>query len=325
MSVMGILLCLQLGADLAPDLVPDLGESPAFVDPPDVEMEFLSTVGAPGRLVEVDLGTGIDALGVVAQRLEIAAAVPLRPNLLGVLRLEQGADTGQNTTAYAVRTPSLTLGLRNQTQAGGYWIEGGLRALLPSFGPFTQGDNGYQRLSHALEAAQVMGSTDDALWLPLSTLGVGAYFGSASRSTPWRPCCGWSLDWMFEYGGQLSVGTLTTNPFGVSPLEVRSALGPQTGLIANLYTEFSAAVGEGWGLPLQVSVGVHGGASLSSIWPGQETLPVDGEIFAGWAPAFMPGIALRIARGWALLPLEGGSAVGHWTLQLRVDSPAPWG
>ncbi|MGH7435200.1 MAG: hypothetical protein ACRENE_05970, partial [Polyangiaceae bacterium] len=99
-----------------------------------------------------------------------------------------------------------------------------------------------------------------------------------------------------HYGGQTSL----------TPLHVPTWLGTESGIVGNAFAELSAGVTRlrlPWKdkdkcpTPIDVQLGAHGEASLSSIWPGNAVLPFALEAFVAWSP--VPWFRARAFVGWA--------------------------
>ena len=97
------------------------------------------------------------------------------------------------------------------------------------------------------------------------------------------------------YGGQVSL----------APMQIQSWLGPQNGVIGNALVELYAGAPRLAHRDIRVQIGVHADVSLSSIWPGDESLPMHLDGYFGWNP--LPGVIARFFYGFA------GSPLGSWT------------
>ena len=94
-----------------------------------------------------------------------------------------------------------------------------------------------------------------------------------------------------------ALGTVYGGEVSLPPLQVQSWLGPQTGFIGNAFAEVFLDAPRLGGSPVRLQVGVHGEVSLSSIWPGSDIFPIEGNAFLGWSPT--PWLSARIFTGIA--------------------------
>jgi len=114
--------------------------------------------------------------------------------------------------------------------------------------------------------------------------------------------------------GPVSLGDSFGGQISLAPVQVRSWLGPQSGVIGNVFLEPFIGV-PGW----NVRAGARGELSLSSIWPGGEPLPLHGDLFLGWNP--LPCFSLRLFGGIAGSPAPGNVLTHPFGLRLEYFAP----
>ncbi len=169
----------------------------------------------------------------------------------------------------------------------------------------------------ALGATLAGGQADDSRWLAFHSLGYQVYLNIEQRlEFPWS-------------SGVLILGTRYGVVTSLAPLSVQTWLGPEDGIIANAYLELFLAV-PWWSLPgagpsaVNLQVGLRGEGSLSSIWPGDASLPVALDPFLLWQPA--PWISARVFGCGLALPavaLTGGGGVASHPYGVRVTFYIP--
>lgn len=253
-------------------------------DPPSAtEPAYFNGIGTPRRSWELQADAAFSTSRVATGRLELGHAFTL--DLLSiVVRVDVATDTNTLDGVYAIHGPIPSLGLRARTRDANEWIEVGLR-LLPTWkGP---NDTDPSALNLSLGASLASGSADDARWLSFSRVGWQLYGAIQARTSNLLPP---SL-------GTLFLGSLYGGDISLSPLEVRSWLGPQNGLIGNAFVELFVGFPCLGAWRAQMQAGVHADASLSSIWPGSDLFPYEANVFVGWSP--VPWFAARAFGGLA--------------------------
>ncbi len=274
------------------------GETPFAIFPKSTDGEpasatepgYFNGIGTKGRYWEIQSNTSFDTNRILTERVELASAIPLKfisPLVTLVARASFGANTDVNSSIYGIQGPIVSLGLRDRSKSANYWVEFGLRAL-PNYSSPHDTEPAAQQL--ALRSTFSSGIADDAAWLPLSSFGAQIYLSFQSRFHEWTWCHNSTFFAGAQFGG---AGSL-------APLAVKTWLGPQNGFVGNVYVELFIGSLRLGGSPANLELGVHGEASLSSIWPGNEPLPVVGNVFVGWSPKSW--VSVRIFGGLSGAP-----------------------
>jgi hypothetical protein len=210
-------------------------------------------------------------------------------SLMGIVgRVDFGAAADTSSGFYSVQGPLASVGVRYwSSPAANHWLEFGAR-IIPGWSP---GPNATDpaNIRLALSSSLASGQADDARWLTFASTGLQLYLAIQSRG---RIHAGSVGDFLVgaQYGGRTSL----------EPLSVVSWLGPQNGIVANAFAEIFVGILRVHGAPINLQVGTHGDASLSSVWPGNATFPVHLDGFLGWSPKTW--IAVRLFYGVATVP-----------------------
>lgn len=268
---------------------------------------YFNGIGVEGRTWELRSDTGLGAHRVLTQRFEIAGAlsVPWWTRVYIVPRVAFGLWGSIKDDVWLAQGPLFSIGVRQRSPRGRYWAEAGVRVVPSYSGPYDT-DPVAQRI--AFDAAQTSGVADDATWLPMSAWGGQAYGAFQSRTGEWHNSLFVALIGA-EYGGRISLG----------PMSVRTWLGTQRAMIGSFYVEPFVTTRKILGNTVNLQLGLHVEASLSSIWPGERSLPVHVSGFLGWSPA--QWFALRLSGGGALAPLDTSS--GQFLFGVRAQIFAP--
>jgi hypothetical protein len=239
-------------------------------EPPSAtEPGYFNGIGTLGREWELRSDSAFSTSRIATQRFELAGMVPWKRLWGLVVRTDFGGASDTNSGFYSVQGPLVSLGGRFRSESGDEWIEFGLR-LIPPWGGRDASDPASILL--ALNATLTSAQADDARWLNFASGGYQVYLQVQSRfEIPAR----W-LDVALgaHYGGVSSL----------APLSVQSWLGTQRGVVGNVFGEGFADVRRLFGWTLDLQLGVRGEASLSSIWPGNASLPLLATAFLGWSP-----------------------------------------
>ncbi len=266
-----------------------------------------TTLGSYGRMWELRSDTAFSTTRVFTERVELAHMIGLAyhtatkakqekkidderisPRFGVVLRTSFGIAADTSGGMYNPAGPIFGLGFRTRTESDNEWIELGAR-VIPNYPGPENADPGMIKL--AQNATTSSGIADDAAWLPLSSFGAQLYLLTQAR-TELLDVNGWKLAFGAWGGGYASLG----------PLEVTTWLGPQRGFVGNMFLELFFTLQQiGKSAPLNLQIGAHGEASLSSCWPGNDALPVLVSGFIAWSPVYP--VAVRVFYG------TGGSAL----------------
>ncbi len=286
-----LLLARGAGAQGAPQHLPgQLFVDEASERPTQAEIEsatdpaYFNGIGTPNRTWELQTDTTFSTSRVATQRFEVAAMVLKVTDLAGfVARTDFGAE--DNTTAgfYTVQGPLFSLGFRVRSLSADHWFEGGFRLIPPWSGP---NETDPAALQLALNATLASGQADDARWLSFASLGYQLYIAIQSR-----------VEFQFGEAAQLFFGFHYGGRTSLTPLTVQSWLGPQRGIVGNAFADAFLGIVKLANCKTSLELGVHGEASLSSVWPGDATFPVAGEFFLGWSPRAW--ISARVFFGFA--------------------------
>jgi hypothetical protein len=270
-----------------------------------VKAPYFGGLGDANRIWEVQTDAAFSTTRVATERVALAGYYGLsHPDAtLGLtVRTDLGLESDTSTGFYAPRGPRLSLGIRGQSQRHNEVIETGIRLIVPWSGPH-DADPAMLRL--ALGATLASGLADDAEWLAFHRFGYQVYLNVQQR-----------LEFRFECSGVLILGARYGVVTSLAPLSVETWLGPEDGIIADAFLDVFAGV-PWWRLPskgataLNVQVGLHGEASLSSIWPGEATLPLALEPFLLWQPATW--ISVRAFAGIAFPAVTLAAGGGSFT------------
>jgi hypothetical protein len=274
------------------DAVPDerADEPPSAVDP-----GYFNGLGTRGHGWEVQSDTTFSTSRTATQRFALGHAFPFNRLFAVVARVDTGADSDTTSGLYAIHGPLVSIGIRDRSKDANHSIEIGVR-LIPSWnGP---NDTDPAALGLSLGASLSSANADDARWLSFATFGWQVYGVIQNRTNALFIGSWGTLVFGTTYGGEVSL----------APLEVRTWLGPQEGVIGNAFWELFADAPRLGGSDANIQIGVHGEASLSSIWPADTPLPLGGNAFVGWSPKNW--FAARVFAGIAGSAV-GGSAVSN--------------
>lgn len=248
---------------------------------------YFNGLGTSGRMWEAESNTSFDTNRVFTEHLDLAVAMPVRwisPLVTAVVRASAGVNTDALTGVYGIHGPILSFGVRDRSLDDTFWLEFGVR-VLPNYP--SPNDTNPATMRAALRSTLSSGIGDDAAWLPLSDFGSQIYALFQSRTKPWAMWYGTRLYFGAQYGGNASL----------APLAVKTWLGPQTGFIGNAFLDVFFGVPVLWGKAANTQIGIHGDASLSSIWPGDQPFPFVANVFFAWSP-----------KSWFQMRLFGGVA-----------------
>jgi hypothetical protein len=263
-------------------------------------------LGTPGRLTSIQSDTAFSTTRVLTERLELAHAFPfvLSPQYVNIVaRINVAADADTTAGTYNALGPIGSLGIRIRSPSNNYWFELGVR-LVPSWpGP---NDNLPSTLQLALNATLAGGLADDARWLPFNTMGYQLYGAVQSRAQVART----PVETIF-------LGSIFGGETSLPPLSVTSWLGPQQGVIGNAFVEVFVSAPRLLDTTLNLQLGVHGEVSLSSIWPGNDPLPMHGDVYLGWSP--VTSFALRLFGGFSGSPSSSASVPAGRPYGLRLE------
>jgi len=282
---------------LADEDVAPPGEEPPSATAPG----YFNGLGSQGRTWEMQSDTAFSTSRAATQRFEIGGLLHLTPLLGAVVRTDFGAEDDTPSGFYSVKGPLVSLGARYRSASANHWVEFGVRFIPGWSGPH---DNDPAALRLALDATLESAQADDAKWLPFASPGYQVYLAIQSRG---------EID--AGSAGQFLVGAHYGGRTSLSPLQVASWLGPQRGIVGNVFADLFFGVLRIHRSTINMQIGVHGEGSLSSVWPGDATFPALGDVFLGWSPASW--VAARIFFGVAGVP--GGSP------QPEVPTSRPYG
>lgn len=269
-------------------------ETPFAIFPKSAESEpvsatepgYFNGLGTKGRYWEVATNTSFDTNRVFTERVGLGSAIPIHfisPLVTFVTRASFGINADTGSGGYGIQGPIVSLGLRDRSKTANYWVEFGLR-VLPSYSSPHDTEPAAQQL--ALRSTFSSGIADDAAWLPLSAWGTQLYLSFQSRFHEWSSK---------SHASTFFAGAAFGGNASLAPLAVKTWLGPQNGFVGNIYFEVFLGSPLLCGSPANVEVGVRGEASLSSIWPGSDPLPLLGNLFVGWSPKSW--ISVRVFGG----------------------------
>jgi hypothetical protein len=227
-------------------------------------------IATPCRYWQTTSDLSFDTHRVLTQRDELARAFSIRAHLAAVARVSFGFASLTNQSFYTVQGPLFSLGVRARSRNANYWVEFGLR-FVPNWPGPNDTDPRTQQL--ALAATLSSGIADDAAWLPLSDFGWQLYGAFESRTPP-----------LLAHGTIAYMGATWGGKASITPMNVTTWLGPQSGFIGNVYVDAFVGLPLLLGVPLNMQLGLHGELSLSTIWPGTELFPALGNVYVGWAP-----------------------------------------
>jgi len=254
-----------------------------------VDPGYFNGIGVEGRSWEIRSESGLGEHRVLTQRFEVARAFQLSRYALLYLvpRVSFGFAGSLAEDTWVVQGPLFSIGLRQRSMRGRYWAELGVR-LIPNYSGPHDADPVAHRI--AFDAAQTSGVGDDAMWLPFSAFGAQMYVAFQTRTAElgcWSTAIAGA-----EYGARLSLG----------PMGVRTWLGPQGATVGSFWVEPFVTTRRLLGSRVNLQWGVHAEASLSSIWPGERSMPLHLAGFVGWSPT--QWFALRLSGGGATAPLD---------------------
>lgn len=262
---------------------------------------YFNGLGTKWRKTELSATTTFDTNRTFTQRFELAHAFDVTTNLSVVGRLAfGGADLVTVSNAYSLQGPLGALGLRYVSPAASYFAELGFRVIPPWPGPL---DGLPVRQELALDAVLSSAAADDAMWLPFARFGSQLYGSFQARTDPFESATGTFL-FGVVYGGAVSL----------APLTVTTWLGPQSGLVGNIYLELFADAPRLGTVHACLQLGARAEVSLSSIWPGSDPLPMLVTPFLAWAPVHW--FSARVFGGLAGSPAASFSVNYGATLEL---------
>jgi hypothetical protein len=247
---------------------------------------YFGGLGTFGRTWQIQSDTAFDTKRVFTQRFEVARAVPWIGELAVVIRTDVATDAALPQGTYGLQGPIASVGVRDQSASGEYWLEFGVRLIFPWLGPDDRRPSTQQL---ALSATLASGLADDARWLPFSDLGMQIYGAIRTQTEPLGNYA-WTLLPGMLYGGEASLW----------PLRVQSWLGPQTGFVGNAFLELFLGLPRIASWDANVRVGAHGEVSLSTIWPTGVPFPMSANGFIAWSPEYC--FAARLFIGLAGSP-----------------------
>ncbi len=286
----GTRLALAAGQPEAPPAFAQLTEPPVPGEPecPEPRVGYFDGLGAQCRRWEIRSDSAFGTQRIFTQQFEVAGAFPLSSRVFAlVLRVSVAGDSDTTSGFYALHGPIPSIGFRNASRNNNYWVEAGVR-LIPGWNDANDSDP--RALQLAYTAATTSGVADDARWLSFAPTGYQVYGLIESRT-------------VVDGGGSTFIfGSLYGGEISLSSLQVQSWLGPQTGVIGNGLLELSVSAPRIASRILGIQVGVHSEVSLSSIWPGNDSLPIHVDLFVGWNP--FASFAVRAFYGWAGSPLS---------------------
>jgi hypothetical protein len=265
---------------------------------------FFNGIGTPCRYWEARSDTAFDTHRVFTQHFELARAFTIRRYLTAVARVGFGAEADTTESFYSIQPPIVSLGVRDRSPSADYWAEFGIRVIPNISGP---NDTDPRRQQLALAATLSSGIADDAAWLPFSDFGWQLYGAFQARTPRWAGRYG-TVFFGLVWGGQASL----------TPMSVRSWLGPQTGFIGNAFVDFFLGAPVIAHAPANLELGLHGEISLSSIWPGDELFPALANLFVAWSPKSW--FAVRAFAGVAGSPVGPPPGV-HYGTRLEFYVP----
>jgi hypothetical protein len=258
-----------------------------------VEPGYFNGLGSPGRVWEIRVDSSFSAgNGTAPARYSLGRFFELS-ELAGLVARVDFTSTFDTASSgmYSLQGPVASLGVHLRSENADTTAEFGLRLVPPSVNPNARDPSA---LNLALDSTLTSGQADDALWLNFASLGYQVYLAMQSRArfSVEKGCPGC---WMVgaRYGGQTSL----------SPLEVKTWLGPQAGVVGNAYVDFFFGARSFAKHDINLELGLHTEASLSSVWPGSAALPVAAEGFVAWSPKTW--IVLRAFTGYATAATQG--------------------
>ena len=266
---------------------------------------LFDALGAEGKNWELRTDETLSTRRVATERLDIGAYWRRTAQYGFVVRLSQGMAQDTGSGLNSINGPILSAGVRFSSMTGHEWIEFGVR-LIPGWSSPHDTEPGALQL--ALDATRSSGQADDARWLPFDSTGLQAYFALTARLPLGRGSAGTYLLGA-SYGGQTSL----------APLTVKTWLGSEQGIIANAFLDLFLTVPRFANCVANVQLGAHSEVSLSSIWPGNDALPMAVNGYLGWSPT--PWISARAFYGVSSLPLAKDTVNPYG---VRVAFYVPW-
>jgi hypothetical protein len=265
---------------------------------------LFDTLGADGKNWEIQTDATLSTRRVATERLDIGAYWRRTPLYGFVLRISQGMAQDAMSGIYSINGFIPSLGMRFQSMSGHEWIEFGLRVIPPWSSPHDT-EPGALRL--ALDATRTSGQADDTRWLPFDSTGYQAYFALTARLPLWDSPGAWLIG--ARYGGQTSL----------TPLTVKTWLGSEQGIVGNTFLDLFLTVPRFADCVANVQVGGHGEVSLSSVWSGNDALPLAANGYIAWSPKTW--IQARTFYGLSYLPLAKDTVNMYG---VRVAFYVPW-
>lgn len=270
---------------------PDGGTLPTAVADPQCldtasDPGFFNGIGTPGRSWELRSDTAFSTTRVFTEVIAIGHVFVWGANgRFGLAaHIEAGGDEDTVTGLYSLRRPIVSLGFWTRSQDANYVVEAGIR-VIPNTG--VPDDSKPGALALAYDATLVSGIADDAQWLSFSDWGYQIYGRVQSRTAPFDAFVG-TFAVGEQFGGQISL----------APLSVRTWLGPQQGVIGNAFVDAFLDLRTLFRSDLNLQLGAHAEVSLSSVWSGEDPLPLGVSGYVGWSP--VPWVAARAnVLGWA--------------------------
>jgi hypothetical protein len=237
-------------------------------------------LGTPGREWELRSDTAFGTTRILTQHFALGHVFPIgEKERFGVAaHVEFGGDDDTLTGLYSLRRPIVSLGLWARSKDAAYVAEAGVR-LIPNTG--IPSDSDPQALRLALDATYASAIADDAQWLTFDRWGYQVYGQIQSRTTPFLVRVPWSALTL----GTFMLGARYGGEISLEPLSVRTWLGPQQGVIGNVFLDVFLDMPRLLESTANLQLGIHFEASLSSVWPGSEPLPIVCTTYLGWSPA----------------------------------------
>lgn len=278
---------------------------------------FAGGLGSPGRTWEIESDGTFSTTRVATGRMAVAGfyrfSNPLTAPVGFVLRVDGALASDTTTNSYSINGPKIALGLRAVTPRSDAEIEFGGRLLMPWVDPDATNP---KALRLALAATLSSGIADDAEWLAVEHTGFQIYLMVHER-----------LPIHFRDRGVMLLGVRYGGRSSLAPVAVPTWLGTEDGIVANVYLDAYLGFPR-WNLlfkglrDLDLELGAHTEASLSSIWPGESTLPVAAEPYLLWSPRTW--VSVRVFYGWALPAVSlttGGGTSNPYGLRLTFYVP----
>ena len=248
-------------------------ESEARAYPSAYDPGYFNELGTAYRAWEIRSDSAFSTSRVYAQRFEIGHVFHLNRQFGIAARVDFGADADTNTGLYAIDRPIVSAGIWARSRDANYVVEFGLRAIPDSSGP---NDDDPRALALSLDATLAAGIADDASWLSFADWGVQIYGKIQTRTDAWRWCGLGTFALGATYGGESSL----------APLSVRSWLGPQKGIVGNVFLDVFLLAPRLGHSAANVEVGAHTELSLSGVWAGDQPFPVMLAGYLGWSPKY---------------------------------------